>query len=394
MKRNVLAVMIPVLLTAGTVNAAEVYNKDGNKLELNGKIDGKHTFSKNDGINGDASYARFGFKGETRVNDELTGYGQWEYNLATNKTESQSGNGTTCLAFAGIKTEYGSLDYGRNYGALYDIASYTDVLPASGGDSFAITDNYMNQRAKNLLTYRTNNFFGLVDDLNLALQYQGKNEGNFDLNKLKEKEIDAKNIFKALNLNTENGDGWAVSSTYDTGYGMHFGAGYSVSNRTLAQRELATAPGRRAQAWDVGARYDADNLYVAAVYSETKNMTPYGSGTDATLNIAEKAQNVELVAQYQFDFGLRPSLAYVQSKGKGLSNYYSEGSVDDKHTVKKDVGNKDLLKYISVASYYYFNKNFSTYVDYKINLLKDNDFNKKNGINTKNVIGVGVVYQF
>ncbi|XNN30338.1 porin [Escherichia coli] len=25
-------------------------------------------------------YARLGFKGETQINSDLTGYGQWEYN--------------------------------------------------------------------------------------------------------------------------------------------------------------------------------------------------------------------------------------------------------------------------------------------------------------------------
>lgn len=34
--------------------------------------------------------------------------------------------------------------------------------------------------------------------------------------------------------------------------------------------------------------------------------------------VANKAQNFEAVAQYQFDFGLRPSVAYLQSKGKDL----------------------------------------------------------------------------
>lgn len=40
-------------------------------------------------------------------------------------------------------------------------------------------------------------------------------------------------------------------------------------------------------------------------------------------------------------------------------------------------------------------KNFSTYVDYKINLLdKDDDFYDNNGIATDDVVGVGLVYQF
>ena len=41
-------------------------------------------------------------------------------------------------------------------------------------------------------------------------------------------------------------------------------------------------------------------------------MTPISGG------FANKTQNFEAVAQYQFDFGLRPSLGYVLSKGKDI----------------------------------------------------------------------------
>jgi outer membrane protein N len=86
-----------------------------------------------------------------------------------------------------------------------------------------------------------------------------------------------------------------------------------------------------------------------------------------------------VVAQYQFDFGPRPSVAYLQSKGKDI-----EGN-----------GDQDLLKYVDVGATYYFNKNMSTYVDYKINLLDEDDqFYKDNGIGTDDTIALGLVYQF
>lgn len=78
MKRNILAVIVPALLVAGTANAAEIYNKDGNKVDLYGKAVGLHYFSKGNGEdsyggNGDMTYARLGFKGETQINSDLTG---------------------------------------------------------------------------------------------------------------------------------------------------------------------------------------------------------------------------------------------------------------------------------------------------------------------------------
>lgn len=129
MKRNILAVVIPALLVAGAANAAEIYNKNSNKLDFQGKAVGEHQWTTNgESNNNDTTYARIGFKGETQVNDQLTGYGQWEYNMDASSQEGAQGTKTR-LAFAGLKAgEYGSFDYGRNYGVFYDALASTDML--------------------------------------------------------------------------------------------------------------------------------------------------------------------------------------------------------------------------------------------------------------------------
>ncbi|STV76580.1 outer membrane protein N [Klebsiella pneumoniae subsp. rhinoscleromatis] len=170
--------------------------------------------------------------------------------------------------------------------------------------------------------------------------------------------------------------------------GISFGAAYSSSDRTHNQLAAARssqryANGDKADAWTVGAKYDANNIYLAAMYAETRNMTFYGN--DSFGGIANKTQNFEVVAQYQFDdfnLPLRPSVAYLQSKGKDLYAY-------------SRYGDKDLVKYVDVGMTYYFNKNMSTYVDYKINLLDEDDrFYKNSGIATDDIVALGLVYQF
>ena len=102
------AVAASVLMTM-SAQAAEIYNKDSNKLDLYGKVNAKHYFSSNDADDGDTTYARLGFKGETQINDQLTGFGQWEYEFKGNRAESQgSSKDKTRLAFAGLKFD----DYG------------------------------------------------------------------------------------------------------------------------------------------------------------------------------------------------------------------------------------------------------------------------------------------
>ncbi|ECI4025302.1 porin OmpS1 [Salmonella enterica] len=392
MNRKVLALLVPVLLVAGAANAAEIYNKDGNKLDLYGKVDGLHYFSDDASSDGDQSYVRFGFKGETQINDMLTGYGQWEYNVQANTTEGEGANSWTRLGFAGLKFgEYGSFDYGRNYGIIYDVEAWTDVMPEFGGDSYTQTDVYMLGRTNGVATYRNTDFFGLVDGLNFALQYQGNNEnggagegtGNGGNRKLAR----------------ENGDGFGMSASYDFDFGLSLGAAYSSSDRTDNQvargygdgmnERNNYAGGETAEAWTVGAKYDAYNVYLAAMYSETRNMTYYGGGDgEGNGGIANKTQNFEAVAQYQFDFGLRPSVSYLLSKGEDLGG-------QEVHRGNWRYTDKDLVKYVDVGMTYYFNKNMSTYVDYKINLLdKDDDFYASNGIATDDIVGVGLVYQF
>ncbi|MGK7246210.1 porin OmpC [Buttiauxella agrestis] len=377
MKRTALALVIPALLAMGAANAAEIYNKDGNKLDLYGKVDARHVFSDDAGQDGDDTYIRVGFKGETQINSELTGYGQWEYNIQADSTEGDSQSWTR-LGFAGLKFgDYGSFDYGRNYGVVYDIEAWTDMLPVFGGDSYTYTDNFMTGRGNGMATYRNNDFFGLVDGLNFAVQYQGANEGSNGA-------FDQEGTNNGHNtINSQNGDGWGLSTTYDFGMGFSAGAAYASSDCTNEQQTGSLAGGEDADVWTVGLKYDANDIYLATMYSETRNMTPFG---DVDGFIANKTQNFEVTAQYQFDFGLRPEISYLQSKGKDLMGDVYNNS---------DWNDKDLVKYVSVGANYYFNKNFSTYVDYKINLLDgDDDFYTATGISTDDVVGVGMVYQF
>ncbi|HHA1767156.1 TPA: porin OmpC [Enterobacter ludwigii] len=388
MKRKVLAILAPALLMAGAAHAAEMYNKNGNKVDLYGKIDARHTFSDHPGDDGDETYVQIGFKGETQITNDVIGYGQWEYKTYANNTEDAGDTSFNRLAYAGLKYgEYGSFDYGRNYGVVYDVEAWTDMLPVFGGDSYTWTDNFMVGRANGVATYRNADFFGLVEGLNFALQYQGANEGQ----DATEDQEGTKNGHNDVRF--QNGDGFGMSTSYDFSgdlSGLTLGAAYSSSDRTNEQEAKGIqdsarfAGGKTAEAWTVGAKYDANSVYLAMMYAQTRNMTPYGD-----TGIADETQNFEAVAQYQFDFGLRPSLAWVYSKGKDMTYPGNAGNPQGQH------GDMDLVNYIDVGMTYNFNKNFSTYVDYKINMLdNDESFYEANGISTDDIVGVGMTYQF
>jgi len=359
MKKIALAVL--ATLIAPVVHAAVIYDADGNKLDLYGSLRARHYFSKTTTIDGDNSFLRLGFKGQTKINDELTGYGQWEYNFQNNNTEGGSDNQTgmkTRLGFAGLKwAKFGSFDYGRNWGIAYDVASITDVAPIFDDLTYSFADNYMNGRATGVATYRNNGFFGLVDGLNFGLQYQGANDESTD---------------NVRGAKQSNGDGYGFSASYTTDYKVSVLGTYTNSDRTNNQSAAAEVYGKgdRAEMWAGGLKYDNQGVYIASLYGQTLNMTPISSK-----GFANKAENFEVVASYLFDFGLKPLVGYFQSKGKDI----------------EAVGDQDLVKYYLVSSTYYFNKNMNVYVDYKINRI---DSDNKLAIASHNQVGVGLNYQF
>ncbi|MXP56108.1 porin [Pantoea sp. Mhis] len=368
---------IPALLIASLTNAVEVYNKGDNKLDINGKVNGIYHISakQKETITDDHSNLSFGVRGESRINDQLTGYGQWEYKALLNTSENESTKDSHMdLGFAGIKFNNGSsLDYGRNYGIAYDIAAWTDVLPGFGGDTYG-ADNFMFHRGSRMTTYRSNNFFGLLNGLNFAFQHQGQNTNYSEISSA------------GRDVLSENGNGWGFSTTYKLDSGIEIGAAMFHSKRTNNQNgdnprtiEIV-GHDSSAEAYTGGLRYNANNIYLAAMYTRSYNATRFGNPNIDNTGIygyAATANNIELVAQYKSDFGLCPSLGFVSSKG------YIQG-----------YGIRNMKKYISVGATYNFSKNLSTHIAYQINLLNSNSFTDAMGVATDNVISVGLVYRF
>ncbi|SCB76796.1 outer membrane protein N [Gilliamella bombicola] len=382
MKRNLLAIAIPALLVAAGANASiEVWNKDGNKVDFYGRVKAANNITDRgqDG-EGDDTSARLGMSGQTQITDSVTGYGRWEYEAKAGKNS----NNEVRYAFAGLNFgDAGSFDYGRNDGVLKAITAYTDVLPQFGGDAANNAWNVLSARTKAVATYRNNNFFGLTDDVSFAVQYadNGDNSNSADSIRGGSRE--------AYGANAQ----WHI---FDTG--LTAGAGYAQS----------TSKDHRHSTWTGGLKYDNYNLYLGANYfqSKLKRRVDLESAVTGEIlkTLDQKVRGFELVAQYGIDLEvgrLTPSIAYVQHKVKVDSAHFE----DDWYYYHYRGVNSPLAKYVSVGATYDLNKNFSAIVEYKFNLLDRKDIGAANNTKvqrdrhlnkpgTKDVLGVGLIYQF
>ena len=389
MKRNLLAIAIPALLVAAGANASiEVWNKDGNKVDFYGRVKAANNITdRAQKDEGDDTSARLGMSGQTQITDAITGYGRWEYEAEAGKDSSNE----VRYAFAGLNFgDFGSFDYGRNDGVLKAITAYTDVLPQFGGDAVDNGLNVLSARTKAVATYRNNNLFGITDDISFALQYADNGDNSNTTDGVKR---DSREAYGAVAE-------WRI---FDTG--LTIGGGYAQTAGSTKKVEVLTVNsddvypyerGGKVKTWAAGIKYDNYNLYLAANYFHSKHKSAEKDVYD------DKTKGFELVAQYGIDLEvgrLTPSLAYVQHKVSGKNYSHDE---DDDHRI-----GRNLSKYVSLGAEYALNKNFSAIVEYKFNLLKKKDIGAYDNTTdlkrdskhpskpgTKDVLGVGLIYQF
>ncbi|CAL4043316.1 porin [Buchnera aphidicola] len=363
-KRMSLLIMIPIILMISTVNAAEIYNKNGNKLKVYGGMNQKHQFlnlskTTTKKFNKDPNEYMLGFLGETKINDKWVGYGCLEYRGQGFIAENNHVN-TMGLGLIGIKFgKWSSLDYGRNHGVIYEAKSLTNRHSfINTSNMFKENDVFLMDRASDVVTYRNYNFFGLSNSVTTSLQYQEKHKNN--------------------NSMRENGSGWGSSIKYKNKKGITAVASWFSENRT--SRQITDGQGDSADAYGVGLKYEKNNIYMAAFYGEGRNITPYAKFT----KFSSQSGNLEFFGEYDFNCGLSSSLAYSESFGNNMK------SINSILFGKKRIFNKQ----VNISSHYNFNKKIYTYIDYKFNFSKNNnDGNIADQFND-NVLSAGMVYKF
>lgn len=371
-----LAVIIPILLaTSGTVNALDILNKNGSKLELYGSINPNREvsnafLSKKSVSHDDNTNAILGLLGESNITENLMSYASVEYAtdfFGPEELIHQQQTNTIRLGYAGFKYGFwGSIDYGRNYGVMNDVHKLVNRVPYIATSSlFTNNDNYMIGRNNSLLTYRNENVFGLMNGISFSLQYQDKTHNRTEVQ--------------------QNNSGWGASLKYESDSGLTAIGSCFSSQRPETSDNNKNIKNRSINAYGLGLKYDNDNVYIAAFYGVAHNLVSSHSYANNLLYqpYTNKIQNIEAVAEYKFHSGFHPSLSYLDSKGQNSSF----NNAPDKQNV-------GLEKQINISTRYEFNKNISTYMNYKIDLLNKEKLNKTHIMPTDNIIGAGIVYQF
>lgn len=355
MQVNVLLWLIAVAMPAG---AAEIYNKNASKVYLNGRILARHIISDTQRFNGDISKVRLNFLAESELMENISAYMRFEHDFPAFGTEEESiDNDYTRYGYAGVSADkYGSLSYGRNDGIIYDVSYLTNIFAVYGSATSKV-DNFMMQKASGLLSYHNKNFFSLVEGLDLGLQFQTRNSS------------------KKRGIDRQHGRGYGLSLSWHAGQiPLTLAGAWSRSHHTQQQAALLSTK-KDASAWIVGAKYDPDPFYIAAFYSEMRNMYPYTHPYLHTPGFINSARLFEGVISYKTPYNISLAVGYLQTLGFNIDG----------------INRAELLKMVNLFLVYPFNSQFRATAEYKINCIS-----RANALNQPrdNTLVLTLVYDF
>ncbi len=231
MNKTLIALAVSAAAVATGVNAAELYNQDGNTLTMGGRAEARLFLQ--DGKATDKTRVRLNFSGKAQINEGLYGVGVWEGEFTTEDqgaTDADDGSDlTNRLAYAGLGGNFGEVAYGKTEGALGVITDFTDIMGYHGNsaaDKLGVAD-----RTDNMIAYKGN-----FQNLNIKASYRFADADT--------------------DLSGDNGaDGYSVSAIAALGStGINLGAGYASQDE--------------ANEYMVGVNWTLNDLYLAGLFTD------------------------------------------------------------------------------------------------------------------------------
>lgn len=224
---------IPLLLIPGYLSAAQVYDNNGTKLDIGGRVEFRGDFlAKEDGSDLDGSMfnksrLRFNIGIDEAINEQYSALGFYEAEQSIKSESDNKANETFTqrYLFLGVKSPYGNLTIGKQDTANVHISQMSDIGIFTGDQKAFIA----------IGNEQVNNTFGYVGDfdkLDLRLSYVTADQGDYE-------------------------DGYGAVVDYYFPFGLHGALGYSSQDHKNVNEDQ----------FSVGLSYEYNMLYTALTYT-------------------------------------------------------------------------------------------------------------------------------
>ncbi|GIU04983.1 porin [Shewanella sp. c952] len=385
MNKKLMALLIPSILMASSAQAVELYNDQTNSVNMIGWLGFAAINDTHDTAVVD-NFSRIGFRFDRKEKNGWRSFAhtEWGINMVTSDdslsyTGGQLGAEKSSdflfnrLGYVGLANEkWGSLTFGKQWGAYYDVAYTTDVLNVYTGYSvgaYTFGDGGLTGagRADSAFIYR--NSFG---NLSFALQYAAKQNGDVAL-------YDKDGI--AVN------DGSHIS--FDTSYGASLTYHFTDKFKVLAGINRGDFKGELA-----GESVDDTNeiIGVGAQYGSFYQYAPNREADGFYMGLnAHKSKQNELVAGELYDSTGGEFLVAYQYENGFVPSFllsYQDLDTDSSTTIQGDW----TRQFAVLGMHYRYSNDTIMFVEAKLDFsdMDDKSFEKLQD----NSYAVGIRYFF
>ena len=306
--RYLLAITSSAII-ASPLYAASVYKTDTQEFNVGGRVEVRGNVT--DGEYSDASRVRLNVNGKNKLNEDLTVFGRYEFEMTENEDDNDANLNTRHL-YVGAETEMGTLIYGHQANAVTYLTDFTDLAETFSG---YVNENTATSadRSKNTLRYVY--------------------------------EADALTFQASATQNANNGaDGYGLMAAYKLSSDFELAAGMSSSKEMYGVGDDTET----SNSYLVAAKYTMGNIYLSAM-----GMT----GDISSDGIA----NSDFVAADAF-----ASYTFGENQENVVNASYSYYSADDIDSLDTNFIGIEYARYMG---------NFALYGSYKLALNNDNSSN-------------------
>ncbi len=355
-KKKSLILMIIFFIFIQKTKAIKIINNKNISIKINGSINNNYINKKNNIYENKSS--TFKIYAKTKKKNDI--------NFFTNiiGTKDINNNISTNIAYIGIKhNKFGKINYGKNNKVINNTLSYTNIFPINTNK---IIKNYINETNNNILTYKKkiklNKNNPIIKEIIIKNQYQ--------IQKKKKN----KNIIQS---------GWGSEYNFITPYGIELSTSFDNNKYNINKINYFNKKKiKNSYSWSTGIKYNLNKIYLSTTYTEENNLPNIKYiNNKIFLNEQEHTnKNISITAKYDFKSGITPIIGYVRNTSNKL----------EKNKFKIYQKKTDIEKYFNIGLIYNINKNYISYINYKIN---QNKFTNKN-LNEENNFSLGFIYKF
>ncbi|MEV3832460.1 porin [Aeromonas allosaccharophila] len=367
MKKTILAIAIPALF-ASAANAATVYDKDGAKFDVNGRVHARYQ-GEEDSASFDTTknsfvkdqfqtkkgevntYARMGLSGKVALNNTWSALAMGEWQVESENSGADDKQFASRHVFAGFDgSQYGQFLFGQtDTAAKWGVRDRADIFEELGN-----VGNLDDGRQEGQVIYR-----GAWDGAFFNASYISHNSSYSS-----DEQVGINTTAGGQNNANDAGlkNGYAVGAGYNFTNGFGFGASYQdkkfedVTAGSPADGVVVTLGDEIVRAkskedWALGASYAYDAFYVGAMYNQSK--------IESYADESMKARGYEIAGSYTIDaWKLLAGYNFLESEAT--------------HT-GKSAGYADIFDRVVLGVEYAFTGNLKSYANYAIENAGEKD---------------------